>query len=37
MNTHKGICKQYSEMTWVDWQRCITVALVTDAKKLQDN
>lgn len=37
MNADKDISKQYSEVVWVDWQRCITVALVTDAKNLQDN
>lgn len=37
MNADKDISKQYSEVVRVDWQRCITVALVTDAKNLQDN
>lgn len=29
--------KPYSEMICVDWQRCITVGLVTDANNLEDN
>ena len=30
----KDINKQHLEMVWVDWQRCITVGLVTDANNL---
>lgn len=37
VNTDKDISKHYSEMLCVDWQRCITVGLVTDACNLQDN